>query len=375
MKLLSFLPLLTLGAACGLPPSPGKDLRETHFFTAPAESHWFAGHVPSAGADLPSCRARIESLICLAGPAAPGENNSTRPCLEADTRSYADPLEKIFDAYPPSLQKVFCGLGKIWIEKDFKGTAYAGTTPDGSMAIMGIRESALVGNFSLSFWTTWKEQLSFGGIKDRYELTPGLPFIEATLDARGANDFLYYVIAHEFGHVLDFANKVNSYDCPQTSAPGEGPRDETPCPATPGTWSDISWEAMIPREENLPGDPWGLQNWVLKPQSRFEHRERLCFYDCATNNASVVPDLYEGLWRSDFLTTYSTTNSWDDFAEAVAFWVGKREAGMSYGVRLGDGTFYAWSDKLDQPVFARKRAYLDAFLTNPALKYPGLNQP
>jgi hypothetical protein len=373
MKALFTALLLASLAACGLQKpaeSTERDLRETHFFTAPAESHWFASPVPFAGTDLAACRARLESLVCLAGAPEPGGNNANRACIPTDTRRYAEPLEKIFDAYPPTLQKVFCGLGKIWIEQNFKGTAYAGTTPDGSMAIMGIRESALIGDFPLAFWTSWKEQLSFGGIKDRYELTPGLPVIEATLDARGANDFLYYVIAHEFGHVLDFANKVNSYDCPQDPA-----NPEAPCPATPGTWSAISWEAMIPREENLPGDPWGLQNWVLKPASQFAHREALCFYDCATNNASVVPALYAGLWRTDFLTTYATTNSWDDFAESVAFWVGAREAGLKYGILLGDGTFYPWSDKLEAPVFARKRAYLDAFLTSPTLRYPGVNQP
>jgi len=156
------------------------------------------------------CRAHIESVMCLVDPPEnkSEEPGSDRPCLPGG-QAYAKYFEALYDNYPSALQKMFCSLRHIYIEKDFFGTAYAGLVKDEAGrpigAKMGIRKSVLDENLNLGLWASWKEQLSFGGVTDSYTLTPNLPSIQTASDGN-LNDFLYFVVAHEFGHIFDFIN-------------------------------------------------------------------------------------------------------------------------------------------------------------------------
>lgn len=119
-----------------------------------------------------SCREHIRKVMCLADPAPNGGVGQDRPCLPGGD-AYAVFFETLYDHYPLSLQKMFCSLKVIYVEKEFSGTAYAGTIKDPSGKIvgaqMGIRKSVLDSQLNLSAWASWKEQLSFGGKTDSYE--------------------------------------------------------------------------------------------------------------------------------------------------------------------------------------------------------------
>src|SRR5689334_2147175 len=100
------------------------------FFVFPSSAaHSF---IPSA-APGEDCRARIKKVVCLvepepsktAGAGIAGADPKSRSCLPGGD-AYAAPFEILYDHYPPVLQKVFCSLGKIYIEKEFFGTAYGG---------------------------------------------------------------------------------------------------------------------------------------------------------------------------------------------------------------------------------------------------------
>lgn len=328
-----------------------------NFFLAPKTSAIFADLVPPSD----DCRARIAQLLCLVDPSTDGNESTPRPCIMGrDMSAGAAALQALYDNYPPALQKVFCTLGRIYVERNFIGTAWAGATPDGSQAILGIRETALLNEppLSLSQWISWKEQLSFGGTSTGYSSRPDLVRVEGSMVLPPTtSDFLYFVIAHEFGHMLDFRYRVNRFDC-------QGKSKGDLCLAEKGSWSELSWIGQTKGYENSPSDPWGLMGATPNASGSFAHREELCFYACAATHGtpSLMRALYDSLDASSFLTTYSTTNPWDDFAESTAFYAGTTYAQLRYNVRLPDGSNYDLSDKyLHAPAFAAKRAWIERF--------------
>ena len=160
---------------------------------------------------LEDCRANIAKVICLVNPTGEQEKIPERRCLPSG-EAYVNHFESLFDNYPPGLQRMFCSLKHIYIENEFFGTAYAGliTGPDGKKqgAMIGIRRAVLDERLDFTTWASWKEQLSFGGISGNYRAVPDLPVVHAKTYSR-TNDFLYFVISHEFGHLFDFANDLN----------------------------------------------------------------------------------------------------------------------------------------------------------------------
>lgn len=355
-----------LGLSCALLAACSSEapLEPTpHFFVASKDSHWFDGALGPQSFNEDACRSRISSIVCLVDPVVPGEKTK-RPCLtDTDLSPAVSSLQTIYDAYPKALKDVFCSLGRIYLEKKSVGTAYAGTTEDGSMAIMGFRADLLLGEApSLSRWVSWKEQLSFGGARD-YSVRDDLVKIESssTLEAP-ASDFIYYVIAHEFGHILDFKLKVNDWSCNESG---------DTCTPRPASWPELSWSFSHPQQGQTPEDPWGLSAWVPNASAAFDHRMELCFYGCPEGHGrpELMAPLYESLHQGSFLTTYSATNSWDDFAETVAFYAGTRYTSLRYAAVLPSGARFDLVEKyLHSESFRAKREWVERFfekLENP----------
>ncbi len=302
------------------------------------------------------CRDNIRKVICLVDPVEKGQDSKSRKCLEGG-QEYAIYFERLYDNYPPVLQKMFCSLKYLFIEKKFFGTAYAGMLErkDGKYqgAMMGIRKSVLDENLNLTTWASWKEQLSFGGIADAYKVLPGLPRIQ-TKSAGLANDFLYFVVTHEFGHIFDFANDINkTQNCPEPKSEDE----EMPeCRLAENTWGDIGWQTT-----RLP-----------HPINEFPKRKSLCFYGCEGKPMSKgdIPEVYQALHQTDFISTYAATNPWDDFSDSLAYYLMREKLNTSYFVMTEDGADYDIIKKLDSILFARKSNYIKNFLNLDEIKYP-----
>jgi hypothetical protein len=341
----TILLLLALAAHAGpLTPSQLKGfpntLGETHFFTWQGPSARTMTQIPS------SCREQIAKTVCLVEPMKEGEDFQDRPCLPGGEK-YAAPFEALYDHYPAVLQAMFCSLEKIYVEKQFFGTAYAGLNENKDAAIMGIRQSVLDENLDLSRWASWKEQLSFGGPKDSYGQLPNLPAI-ASANHLATNDFLYFVVAHEFGHMFDFANDLNrTKNC-----------------------NSETWECEMEAEG------WGSFSWhtsrKAKGPNEFSLRPSLCFYSCETPLAQQqVAEAYLGLLNSNFLSLYAATNPWDDFADSLAYHVLLQSEGSSYRIDLRQGGIVLdIKARLQSSAFASKRQYLENFLQRTDLKYP-----
>jgi len=314
-------------------------------------------NLKSESAERPNsdCKANIRKRLCLVDPPKEGQNPLLRTCQEGGL-DYAPTLEKLYDAYPASFQKVFCSLKVIFIEKEFEGTAYAGLVEDEKGKIlgsqMGIRKSVLDQGLNLRTWATWKDQLNFGGNPRGYEWLATLPEIHTQNRQKDLNDFLYFVIAHEFGHIFDFANHVN-----QTTIcdPDEKP---SRCQMLPNTWGALSWKTA---------------DGVL-PSSDFENRGRLCFYWCSSNYMSqaLVPSVYKGLASVNFMSLYAATNPWDDFADSTAYYLMSQKLDAEYWIETKTGKNYDIIRKLYSPLMKEKLSYLKKFYSRKDLKYPVL---
>lgn len=301
------------------------------------------------------CRENIAKVLCIVNPTEEGQQPENRPCLEGSEK-YVGVFENLYDNYPLVLQKTFCSLNHLFIEKDFYGTAYAGTLidEDGNTvgAIMGIRQSVIDEQLNLATWASWKEQLSFGGVTDSYTLTPTLPTIVLQSQVQ-TNDFLYFVIVHEFGHILDFANNVNkTTTCSEPIDKNEDPE----CEMHKDSWGSISW----------------ITNQRPKFENEFLNRSSICFYWCKGNplNVADVPQVYRDLAKTNFISIYSTTQPWDDFADSLAYYTMAKNLKLNYSIDTKQGQTYDIIEKLNSPLFSEKYKYLEDFMNRADLVYP-----
>ncbi len=304
------------------------------------------------------CRSNIEKVVCLVDPVKDeknlGDNQQLmkRKCLEG-SRNYASYFEKVYDNYPVVLQKVFCSLDRIFIEKEFFGTAFAGVIKNEKGEIvgakMGIRQSVLHENLELTQWASWKEQLSFGGVKNNYTVQKDLPHVE-TMATQKVNSFLYFVIAHEFGHILDFTNNLNE-------VVGDDRKDQIDLPMKEGSFGHLSFETTA--------KPW--------PAYNFSSREKLCFYLCKEEHIKKeeTAQLYEELYfNTPFLSTYSAIQPWDDFADSLAYFLLHRYLQTPYLLKTGQGEEYDIMEKLQSEKFRSKYQFIDEFLERRDIRYP-----
>jgi hypothetical protein len=261
---------------------------------------------------------------------------------------------------------MFCSLKVIYIE-EFSGSAAAGLMLDdaGNItgAAMSIRKSLLDQNLDLHTWASWKEQLSFGGVTDSYQLTSDLPSAEtATADGR-VNDFLYFAVAHEFGHLFDSANQLNRFEnCNNLSAPDAEPGllgddAEIECEIAAGSWGALSWKTKLKPH----------------PNNEFSNRSGLCFYSCAGNTLakSTIPSLYADLYgKTSFLSTYAATDPLQEFADSLAYYLMYKHLRNRYVLDTKQGQQYDVMAKVGSTQFSRHYQYIENFLARADIVYP-----
>ena len=303
--------------------------------------------------DLQKCRDNISNVVCLVEES---DSVEVASCLDEGDK-YVSLFEELFDAYPAYLQRVFCSLKTINIERKSFGSAYASVVEDenGNIngAIMGIKES-LLNNSDIDFdlWSSWKEQLSFGGYKE-YKLKKDLPTFSSTKSLK-VNSFLYFVIAHEFGHIIDFSNDLNNFIC---HPPIKNLKN---CPPAPFSWGEISWEKEL---HYIPDDinEFGTIEGVPLKENRFLDWKKLCFYTCNKGDyiiESNINKLYQEMFSGSFISTYSSTNPHEDFAESLAYYTIFEHSDFEVVLDTGqcqtiDIKEYFYSDK-----FKKKREWI-----------------
>ena len=357
MRFLQWIFVVSICASAMAAKAENKKWITNDFFVQTIHS---SPRVQSFGIDrTQDCRSQLASLICIVEPDdgshGNGEFGSLRPCQPGGEK-YASIFEELYDVYPTALKKMMCSLKRIQIEKVFFGTAYGGFIKDESGQVVGgligVRQSILDNGLDLQTWASWKDQLNFGGANDNYQYSAALPYAE-TRSPYGINDFLYFVIAHEFGHIFDFTNNVNvatSCNEPQKDEPYE-------CVMDQNSWAGLSWKTSM----------------VAQPESDFPERRSFCFYRCNGNfmNSADAIRAYGNLYKSDFISAYAATSPWDDWADSVAYFMMDEELGTSYLTQVGYISFDIMT-KLHSDGFEKKFKYLKKFFSRTDLQYPGI---
>ena len=301
------------------------------------------------------CRANIRQAICLADPVAPGNSdrnaNLNRACDPTHSLDYAPAFEALYDSYPAQFQKMFCSLRRIFVERGFYGSAYAGRFTDENHqavegAVIGFRQSLIESPFALGEWASWKEQLNFGG--DQVDYTLKFPYPKYEVSNAAPGDFMAFVFAHEFGQLFDFANQINQYQyneaCSKTYS----------CLATPGTWSAISWRA---EEERL-------------SSSEFAYSTGFCFYACTTAlSPSLSGYIYDSFLLTNFISTYASSNPYDDFAETLAYYYTRNTLKKSIVLSSAPGKSVDLTERINSPLLNAKLRYVETFLRS-SPRYP-----
>ncbi|MBF0441884.1 MAG: hypothetical protein HQK54_08275 [Oligoflexales bacterium] len=299
-----------------------------------------------------SCRGRIRGALCVLSSMPDTVPYDGKYQCMAGSDTYVRLFEDIHDSYPEAFQKMFCSVKHIFILDRFFATAFAGLIkqPDSDKVIgaqIGIRKSLLDKPMSLAEWASWKEQISFGGNYESYELTQGLPYIQTSSNMPGF-DLSYFVVTHEFGHIFDFANQLNRADRKMD-------KNQKTSEYSDGTWGSISW----------------LSSDLPRPGDRFPYRRSLCFYSCNHEGMtkSAVKELYRGLSGSSFISTYAATSPTEEFADIIAYYMLDKN-GYSYILHTGQGESYDVMMKLGSMALAAKRQYITDFLSRTNIAYP-----
>lgn len=273
------------------------------------------------------CRANIRSVTCRVNPLTEAEAKDPRnePVCLGGEAEYSAELELVYDELPAKLQKMFCHLRKIYIEEEFYATAYANEfrevfkDEEGKEMvrfngnILGLnRKKIFDSKYSLQEWIDRKAQVIFGR-KTEDPLLPEMPSFRFDFVGLKSNRLLMYVVIHEFGHLLDFANEVVSLrfdsfaDCAQTMN-----ANSPECNLQyAGLWSSTSW----------------LPDGSIRPEDRYYADFRPCFYNCSPDQAldpKHAVDFYRSFAaKRSFVSTYASVNPMEDFAETFTTYMAR----------------------------------------------------
>jgi hypothetical protein len=299
---------------------------------------------------LDDCKSKIREAVCLVNPTVNGEDPQKRTCLN-ESDKYQSFFEGHYDRSPPMIKKMYCYLDKIFVEKEFVGTAYASPLIDSNGKIVsgaiGIRKEVLDSPLTFTQWLSWKEETSFGGSLNTTDQKLGLIKYYSNIDTKDL--FLDYVLNHEFGHLFDFANSFNaSKECNYDEHPEE-------CTPLPLSWGEFSW----------------LNEDEPKPESDYAFREQVCFYFCRGKfiDKNNVQSLFEGLINTNFQSIYSSTYPHEDFAETFALFLAHDYSKLNYGVII-NGKNFNLTDHFTSDLLKMKRNYVTNFILG-NYKYPG----
>ncbi len=354
-----FLGLTILTVACTRSETPKME-QDSHFFVSFAPVGWHSNSTAldhNFGTNLNDrelCERALRASVCETTYSAQeiAQGWSSVPCSSASA-SYVPALMAFYDEMPARLRPSLCTLERIFISDGITSTAFASPimksldeAPVG--AYIGARKSTFLNQPTVSALVTWKEQLPFGGSAEFLANDPSLVQINYGLNTGLPADGLYYVLIHEIGHLLDFANFVSATSC--------GPnRSGSNCVPNPGTFASLSWETSS------------------KPLAHAKHLRQgeFCYYNCAglILSPSEGFTIYSSLMTSAFITPYSGMNSREDFADFFAFNLLWRQRGLNYRIEFpGQGSLDMNRVFEQNPLVRAKLDYVERLWMSPNFK-------
>lgn len=280
------------------------------------------------------CVENIRQVTCVVKGEEPTQmhpfERQNRPCIE-DNKVYVNRLVEVYDMFPVELKPMFCHLRRINIETEYVSTGYARNffAPTGNTSeydgesyqevrrrgwVLGLSQQKIFeSDRGYGEWFTRKEMTLFG-LDMGQPMPEKFPYLHASHpEYDGRTLQLFYVVLHEFGHMLDAANSVNQVEYHHCIDWETNEFDPACKMKWWGLFSSISWEEQ---EGHRPDST----SWRLYP---------VCYYGCIQPTGSdwqalEVEDavrFYQSFFtESGFVTPYAATHSSEDFAESFAFY-------------------------------------------------------
>jgi len=277
------------------------------------------------------CRAQIAAKVCVIDPpnkTGAAEFSYTRlPCLPGSAK-YAPFFEGHYDRSIKIIQKMYCHVEKIMVSTYLPGSAVSLYNRLVGGAYIGVRKDLLDKPLTLDQWLSWRDETSFGGSLDTKANTLGL--INYKSNKNTVEFGLDFLLNHEIGHLLDYANNVGQ------------------------EWGSLSW-----RDQDHPLSKYD-----------FDGRDGLCFYFC---NGSKLPAnqsavILKGVMSSPFATPYAATGFRDDWADTFAFYAMNKTFGLTLQIET-QGQVFDLTQHLYSPQLQEKRDFLESFLRGD-INYP-----
>jgi len=282
----------------------------------------------SASPETERCRALIPKIVCEVDPPTnePDRYKDGRTCLKTDTSRYQATMRAAFDVFPDFLQRRFCQLNKIYIEKDYFGSAWSSAVDEGNPTrfLIGLRKKDIDAKLDVAHYRTWFGQQSFGGNPD-FSVNPKLPLVHIIGKSVSSTAF---TLLHELGHTFDYEAKYNV-------AKGD--------PAFDKSWTHLSWEDIA----------------AISTSSDFDQRKSICLNRCQGHylSAASAGGFYRDLFSHGFLSQLSAINAMEDFAESFAFYIAQKYMNIEFEVEAS-GKRSSVSAAMNDQRFREKLRYL-----------------
>ena len=306
-------------------------------------------HTWTVPQDLPltraQCEANIQKAVCSTTARADEISAQwDQLTCAADSKTFVVDVMALYDEMPERMRPSLCTLEKIFISDGILSTAFASPIENSAGKIIGgyigIRKSTFLNQPDSLTLMSWKEQLPFGGSTQFLQVNPNLVHLNygVKLDHL-SHDGLFYVISHELGHLIDFDNGINS-----------NYRGGTPA----ASWQSLSWHS------------------VRSPiaASMYKDQQNFCYYDCDSYlQPSTALSIYQSLAQSAFITTYSGTNSLEDFAEYWAWYQLLNFKFANFVIDIpGEGQVDMTAAAKSNPNIMRKLNFVGQIWNNSSLK-------
>ena len=331
-------------AACSKPAANETHyLSEDFFVTVVPEGQALASTKAGTRAitSRADCEAHITKAVCetTAGTAQISNDYANVKC-SANGAQYVPALMNIFDEMPDLMRPSLCSLERIFLSDAIPSTAFASAVTDSLGqrigGYVGMRRQTFLQQPTSAALVSWKEQLAYGGSTAFLANDPKLVQINYDLKMSTLkSDGLFYVLMHELGHLIDFGNRINADG--QSTA-----------------WNQISWQS----------DDSPLAT------ATFFKRDDFCFYNCRSYlKPADAKQIYSSLQQSSFVTSYSSSNPWEDFAEFWAWRLMLEFKNPNYEITVpGEGTFKMMPVFKQNAKIAEKLKFVQDLWDSPTLK-------
>lgn len=288
------------------------------------------------GAEPLDCKAHISNIICeVEAPETEAERFDVgRKCLSVNTDRHRDQIVKAYLLYPEFIQRQFCSLKKIYIEREYTEPSWSKAVDENTprQIIIGIKKSDLDRGMSLQDFNSWYEQQTFGG--SNTELKSGLPTVKVSPADMSQQPYVVFRLLHELAHSFDYQYRYNR------AKDDQGFKD---------SWTTIYWDEVN----------------TLKPKHNFSYRNQICLLNCNSKyiTASKANTVYQQIQKSGFVSLASTVDAKEDFAESFTYYVMKKYMKTSFVIEANKKSFPV--DKvLNGKKFKDKKIYLDQIIKN-----------